>query len=229
MSSETPAVPKCIGIILDGNRRWARERGLPTFFGHKQGFDNLMDAARWVQDAGVEHLFVWAFSTENWKRSDEEVAYLMDLYRHMAKEKMPELSKENMKIRFAGQRERFAPDIQNSMVEAEETSKNNTGLTLWVGLSYGGRAEIIDAAQKLQKQGIEITEKSLRAALWTADMPDPDIIIRTSGEQRLSGFLTWSGIYSELFFIKPHWPAFSKADLDAILKEYAEHERRIGK
>ena len=229
MSTEAQKLPTCIGIILDGNRRWARERDLPTLIGHRKGFDNLMEAARWVRDAGVPHLFVWAFSTENWNRSAEEVSYLMDLFRELAGEKMQELAKENVRIRFAGQRERFDKEIQSLMEEAEEKSKNNTGLTVWVGLSYGGRAEIIDAAQRLQKAGKEITDESLRGAMWTADMPDPDIIIRTGGEKRLSGFLTWSGVYSELFFPKVYWPAFSKSDLDEILKKYANRDRRRGK
>jgi undecaprenyl diphosphate synthase len=227
--TKRPATVRCIGIILDGNRRWARERGLPTLLGHRQGFENLKDAARSVRDAGIPHLFVWAFSTENWNRSEEEVTYLMDLFREVADNTADELTKENIRIRFAGQRERFAPDLQKLMTDAEQKSKDNTALTLWIGLSYGGRAEILDAAQTLQKAGTPITDETLRGAMWTAEMPDPDIIIRTGGERRLSGFLTWSGIYAELFFIPTQWPAFSKEDLEKILAEYAERDRRMGK
>lgn len=222
-------MPTCIGIILDGNRRWAKERGLPTLIGHKKGFDNFIEAARWVRDAGIKHLVVYAFSTENWNRSPEEVSYLMDLFKEMVTAKLEELMDENGRVRFAGQRSRFSIDLQESMQKAEEKSAQNTGLTIWVCLSYGGRAEIVDAAQKLQKEEIPITEESLRSHMWTAEMPDPDIIIRAGGEKRLSGFMTWQSIYSELFFVDPYWPAFTKEDLAAVLDEYAARERRMGK
>ena len=221
--------PTCIGIILDGNRRWAKERGLPTLVGHKQGFDNLIEAAKWVRDAGVKHLAVYAFSTENWNRSSDEVSYLMELFKEMAGAHMRSLVEEGTRVCFAGERERFSPELQEIMRETEETSKNNTRLTVWVCLSYGGRTEIIRAAQTLQEKGEKITEESLRGAMWTAEMPDPDIVIRTSGEKRLSGFLTWQSVYSELFFLDVYWPAFSKDDLTAVLNEYAERERRHGK
>ncbi len=227
--SEVPQLPTSIGIILDGNRRWARENGLPQLEGHRKGFENFIEACRWVRDAGVPNLVVYAFSTENWNRKAEEVSYLMDLYRKMAGEHLKELTKENVRVRFLGQNERFAPDLQKMMQEAEEMSPADYVFTVWVCLSYGGRAEIVEAAKKLQKSGEEVTEESLHAVMWSAEMPDPDIIIRTGGEQRLSGFLTWSGVYSELFFLDTYWPAFTKEHLTQVLAEFAERERRMGK
>lgn len=220
--------PRCIGFILDGNRRWAKERGLPTLQGHQRGFEVLKDAVRWVKARQIPHMVVYAFSTENWGRSPEEVAYLMDLFRTMIQDSARELSEQGVRVRFVGQRERFAKDIQEGMASVEADSAVHTACTLWICLSYGGHAEIVHAATQAAQTGT-ITEESLAAHLWTAGMPDPDIIVRTSGEHRLSGFLTWQSIYSELFFIKPHWPDFSEALLDEVLNEYAERERRHGK
>ena len=219
---------ECIGIILDGNRRWAKERGLPQLEGHRRGFNNLKSAARWVRDRNIPHLVVFAFSTENWKRSEEEVSYLMKIFRDDIRDSSDELGKEGIRTRFIGQRERFAQDIQDGMREAEEKTKGNTRMTLWICLSYGARAEITEAARAAAASG-DITEDSIRAHMWSAEMPDPDIIIRTSGEHRLSNFLLWQAAYSELFFIKPHWPDFSEVVLDEILAEYAQRERRHGK
>ncbi len=222
-------VPTCIGVILDGNRRWARSRGLPTLLGHKEGLDNLGRVVRAARDRGIAHVAVYAFSTENWNRAADEVSYLMDLFRTMAEKQMKDLAKEGIRVRFVGERERFSLDLQKVMNEAEEVSRRNVACTVWVCLSYGGRSEILQAARTLQETGADITEESFRAALWTADMPDPDLIIRTSGEKRLSGFLTWSGVYSELFFVDKHWPEFTHEDLDAVLVEYQERERRMGR
>jgi undecaprenyl diphosphate synthase len=220
---------QCIGIILDGNRRWAKAHGLPKLEGHRRGFDNLVECARWVRDRGIPHLAVFVFSTENWNREAEEVAYLMDLLREMAKQKLRDLEKEGIRVRFIGTKERLAPDIQEAIAEAEAVSEHNTRLTLWVCLSYGARAEIASAAETLRNSAKPITEEALRAHFWSAEMPDPDIIIRTSGEQRLSNFLLWQAAYSELFFIPEHWPDFNEDILDRILGEYAERERRHGK
>lgn len=219
---------QCIGFILDGNRRWAKERGLHTLEGHSRGFDVLKDAARWVRDRSIPHMVVYAFSTENWNRSEEEVGYLMDLFRKMITETGAELQKEEIAVRFVGQRERFALDIQEGMQDIESKNITAPKLTLWVCLSYGGRAEIVAAANAAATEG-SITEASLEKHLWTNGMPHPDIVVRTSGEHRLSGFLTWQSVYSELFFIQPNWPDFSEEILDGILSEYAERERRFGK
>lgn len=229
--ADTPAPPQCIGMIMDGNRRWAKAQGLSALKGHEAGFSKLKDVVRWAKVRGVKHLMVYAFSTENWNRSEEEVSYLMDLMRRVFKpgaEELEEIKQEGGRLRFVGQRERFSKDLQEALAYAEKDTQEG-GLTLWVGLSYGGRAEILHAAAELQKSGELVTEESFAAKLWTAGMPDPDIIIRTSGEERLSGFLPWQGVYSELFFTKTYWPDFSEAEFDTILAEYAVRERRHGK
>ncbi len=221
---------QCIGIILDGNRRWARERGLPTLEGHRVGLrmtlKRVIIAAR---DRGIPHLAAYMFSTENWNRSKDEVAYLMELFREGIRGELEELGKEGVRIRFAGQRDRFAPDLQEAMARIERDTETNNRITFWACLSYGGRAEIVEAAQALLTTGEDISEENLERYLWTAEMPEPDIIIRTSGEKRLSGFLTWKGVYSELFFVDMHWPDFDEKALDAVLVEYAARERRMGK
>src|SRR3989344_1778454 len=224
--------PVCVGMIMDGNRRWAREQGLATLEGHRKGFEKLKEVLGWVEVRGIKHLVVYAFSTENWGRVEEEVSYLMDLIRRVfAREskELAEIKERRGRLRFIGERARFHPDIQEALAHAEEETKGGT-CTLWGGLSYGGRPEIIAAVNKLVEEGREsVGEEDISNALWSAGMPDPDLIIRTSGEQRLSGFLPWQGVYSELFFTKTYWPAFSEAEFDAILAEYASRERRRGK
>ena len=220
--------PDCIGIILDGNRRWAKAKNLPSLEGHRRGAERLRETARWVRNRGIRHLAVYAFSTENWSRSEEEVNYLLKLFRTVVDEFFGELAKENIRVRFAGEREKFGKEIQDAMQRVEEASAGNELLTLWVCFSYGGRAEIVRAANSASKGG-EVTEESLNKNLWTAGMPDPDIIIRTGGEKRLSGFLTWRSVYSELFFVDEYWPDFSEKILDSILTEYSERHRRMGR
>ena len=226
MSKNT--ITKCVGIILDGNRRWAKERGLPTLEGHRRGFDNFINIAEYVQELGIKHLVVYAFSTENWNRKPEEVVYLMDLFREMLTTKLDDLANKGVRVRIVGQKQRFEKDMQEMIERAEENTKENTGLTAWICLSYGGRAEIVEAARSAAKAG-EITESTIAENLWTAGMPDPDIVIRPGGEKRLSNFLLWQVAYSELFFLDTYWPDFSKDDFDAILNEYDERERRRGK
>ena len=228
-SSGSTSAPLCVGIIMDGNRRWARERGLPSFEGHRVGSEVLRTIVKSLHGKNVAHLILYTFSTENWDREPKEVAYLMDLFREFLGKHMEELKKENLRIRFVGQLARFPDDIQARMREVEHDTSEKDGGTLWLGMSYGGRAEIVAAARSGAEAGEEITEESLARHMWTAGMPDPDLIIRTSGEQRLSGFLTWQGVYSELFFTKTKWPDFSPEEFDAILAEYAQRERRRGK
>lgn len=223
---ETPA-PACIGIILDGNRRWAKERGLPKLEGHREGLENVKRVTRAARDRGVKHLAIFAFSTENWGREEVEVSHLLGLLDEALQKEFADLGKEGVRIRFVGERGRFSEKTQQAMFAAEESTKENTAITLWCCLSYGGRAEIVAAAKKAGEKG-EITEASINENLWTNGMPDPDIIIRTSGEKRLSGFLTWQGVYSELFFLDVKWPDFSEEDLDEVLTEYAARERRRG-
>ena len=226
MSTTTPG---CIGIILDGNRRWAKEKRLPTLEGHRRGYERTLDCVRWVRDRGIKHLVVYAFSTENWNRAEEEVSYLMNLFREAIEKGLKQLVEEKVRIRFIGTRDRLAPDLVSAMERIEAESAPHP-FTLWVCLSYGGRAEIVAAVNKLHTQGQgAATEATLQAALWSAEMPDPDIIIRPGGEKRLSNFLLWQAAYSELFFIDPYWPDFSEALLDSILTEFANRERRRGK
>ncbi|MCR4333998.1 MAG: polyprenyl diphosphate synthase [Patescibacteria group bacterium] len=221
---------ECVGIILDGNRRWAKERGLPKLEGHRVGLlDTLRNTVRFMQKKGIKHLTVYMFSTENWNREPAEVSYLMDLFRTSIQKEMEALGKEGVRVRFVGQRDRFSPELQQLMDVAEKDTAHNTALTLWCCLSYGGRAEIVAAARAATASGEEITEESLARHMWTAGMPDPDLIIRTSGEKRLSGFLTWQSIYSELFFTDTKWPDFSQEEFDSILAEFAARERRRGK
>jgi len=219
---------ECIGIIMDGNRRFAKERGLSSIEGHRAGYEKLKEFARWAKEAGIRHAIVYGFSTENWHRPEKEVAYLMDLLRTVLSQEAEHMRKEGGRLRILGQRERFPADIQKLIAQAEEGTKDGE-YTLYLALSYGGRAEIVDTVNRLIEKGSPVTEEEFGKALWTADMPDPDLIIRTSGEKRLSGFLPWQGVYSELFFVDSFWPAFSKEEFDAVLSEYRSRERRHGK
>lgn len=223
------SAPLCVGIIMDGNRRWAKARGLSKFEGHRAGSKKLKDTIRLMRSHGVRHLAVYAFSTENWNREPAEVSYLMDLFSELIQKEMRELGKEGVRIRFAGQRERFSASLQQAMDDIEKETLQNDAITLWVCLSYGGRAEIVAAARTLIASGEEITEESLSRHVWTTEMPDPDIIIRTGGEKRLSNFLPWQSIYSELFFTDTFWPDFSREEFDAILADFSTRERRRGK
>lgn len=221
--------PQCIGIILDGNRRWAKERGLPILEGHRRGADTLEHIALSARDVHIRHMAVYVFSTENWHRTKDEVSYLMQLFELLIPERVHRLSEENIAVRFVGQRERFSPSMQTIMNDAEEKSPANPKLTLWVCLSYGGRAEIVSAANAAASTGEAITEATLQEHLWTRGMPDPDLIIRTGGEKRLSNFLTWQSVYSELFFVDTYWPDFTQEDLARIIEEYAKREKRMGR
>ena len=221
--------PVCIGIILDGNRRFAKERGLSSLEGHRRGFKNIEPMVLAARDFGVAHVVVYAFSTENWIRAPEEVSYLLELFEDALQLQVRRLAEEGVAVRFVGQRERFSIALQASMRQAEEKSPAEARTTLWICLSYGGRAELVHAAREAVKAGLEITEASLAGHLWTRGMPDPDLIIRPGGEKRLSNFLLWQSAYSELFFIDTYWPEFSKEELLTILEEYARRERRMGK
>jgi undecaprenyl diphosphate synthase len=224
-------IPKHLGIILDGNRRWAKEHNLPSFEGHRRGFENIKTVASHAFDSGLKFMSVFAFSTENWKRSSEEVGYLMDLFKMVATKELKFLTEKNIKLKISGDMSAFDSELQASLNKAlAETSKNTNGI-FNICLNYGGREEIVQAVKTIVKQGIkaeEINQDLIQKYLYTADLPDPDLIIRTSGEQRLSGFLTWQSIYSELYFVNKHWPEFSKDDLDQALIAYAQRSRRFG-
>jgi undecaprenyl diphosphate synthase len=222
--------PQAIGIIMDGNRRWAKERGLPTLEGHRQGSERLRDVVRWARDADVREVTIYAFSTENWNRSKEEVEYLMKLFKEAFTNQFDEFMKEGVRIRFIGQRERMSEELQALMQDLEEKSRTNENGSLIIALSYGGQAEILSAANALLAEGKEqITEAELRSRMWSAGLLDPDLIIRTGGEKRLSNFLTWQSAYSELFFTDTMWPDFSEEEFTDILAEFSSRERRHGK
>lgn len=215
---------------MDGNRRFARARGLPTFEGHRRGYAKLKKLIEWAREIGISHVIVYAFSTENWNRAQDEVSYLMDLFRTMMNDLLTAATTQKTRVIFIGERERFSPDVVAGMKRVEEKTKIFSGLTLGVALSYGGRAEIISAIRSLSPtETIHLDETLFTKKLWTKDFPDPDMIIRTSGEYRLSGFLPWQSVYSELFFTDTYWPAFSKKEFFSLIKQYAERTRRHGR
>ncbi|MCI0597637.1 polyprenyl diphosphate synthase [Candidatus Parcubacteria bacterium] len=223
-------VPHSIGLILDGNRRWAREQGLPVVEGHVHGSEKVKEFLRWAHDAGVKEVILYAFSTENWNRAPEEVEKLLGLFVTALDEFADEAVKINAEVRFIGERERFSIELQDKMVAVEARTKGGTEGTLAVALSYGGRAEILAAVNTLLASGAQsVDENRFKEAMWSAGLADPDLIIRTGGEKRLSNFLPWQSVYSELFFTDTKLPAFTKEEFDAILKDYAERERRHGK
>lgn len=226
----TNTTPACVGIIMDGNRRWAKEKGLPALEGHRRGYEKTRDVLTWASEAGVKFLVLYAFSTENWKRTTEEVGYLMDLFTRLLKHEVEWIEKEGYRIRCIGQRERFSPELRKLMDEAEKRTAKNTGTTLVLALSYGGRAEILEGVRKVAREGkADVTEAEFFSLLWSKDIPDPDIIIRPGGEKRLSGFLTWQSVYSELFFTDTKWPDFSLEEFQAMLAEFGARERRRGR
>ena len=215
---------------MDGNRRWARERGLTTFEGHARGYANAKEAARWCRDAGVKYVVLYAFSNENWNREAQEVGYLKDLFKKMIFEDAEELRKENGAVRFIGNIARFGEEFAAQAKHLEDTNPKEPSVTVVIALSYGGREEIVNAVNSLLKEKKEsVSEEEFAQKLYTATLPDPDLIIRTSGEKRLSGFLPWQSTYSELFFVKKHWPDFGEPDFKAVLSEYAARERRHGR
>jgi len=219
----------CIGIIPDGNRRWAKAKGLPKLEGHRAGVETIKEVIQAASELEIKHIAVWIFSTENWARESEEVSYLMNLFLEVARTHARELAEEDVRIRFVGQEERFSPELRVAIDDIEKESADKKKITLWLCLSYGGRAEIVRSVEKVLSAGEKISEETIAKYLWTAEMPEPDIIIRTSGEKRLSGFLTWCGIYSELFFSDTLWPEFRKEELEKIIAEYRTRERRMGR
>ncbi|MFH1656212.1 MAG: polyprenyl diphosphate synthase [Candidatus Nealsonbacteria bacterium] len=226
-------IPYHIGIIIDGNRRWAKEKNLPSFRGHKKGFEQIKKIGEYAWNNGVKILTIYCFSTENWNRSKIEVTYLMQLLGSALNLKNIEYyHKKGIKIKIIGQKEKLLESLQKKIQEAEELTKNNENGFLNLAISYGGRSEIIFAIKKIIEKNIpsnEITEDLINKNLWTNDLPHPDLIIRSGGEQRLSNFLTWQSAYSEFYFIKKYWPDFSEKDLDYILLNYSDRQRRYGK
>ena len=225
-----------IAFIMDGNRRWAKARGLPIIAGHEKGAKTLTEVAKAAKDLGIKYITVYAFSTENWKREKSEVDGLMNLLRKYLKESFKELEENNARIMFIGERDMLASDIVADMEKIENRTAKNDGITLCVALSYGGRQEIVAATRKIaelaQNGGLnikDIDEKKFSDMLYTKDLPDPDLLIRTSGEERISNFLLWQLSYSEFYFSDTLWPDFSKEELVKIIDEYKNRERRYGK
>ena len=224
-----------IAFIMDGNRRWAKKRGLPIVMGHRQGAETLINIAKAAKKMGLKYMTVYAFSTENWQREKSEVDGLMELLRQYLDSSFKELQENKVRIIFIGEREMLAADIQAKMAKIETESVNNKEVTLCVALSYGGRQEIVAAAKKIAEQIQEgslkpedVTLQTVAETLYTAGIPDPDLLIRTSGEERLSNFLLWQTAYTELYFTKTLWPDFSAEELKQIIDEYELRERRYG-
>ncbi|MCX6813897.1 MAG: polyprenyl diphosphate synthase [Candidatus Azambacteria bacterium] len=221
---------KHLGIIMDGNRRWAKARRLPSFEGHRAGYKKVEDILHWCRDAGIKILTLYTFSTENWQRSKKEVNFLMKLFYLAFTKDIKKLHKNNICVRVIGRKNGLSEKIQKAIKRSEELTKNNTAIILNLAINYGGRSELVDAFNKILKNPPkEITEDLISQNVYTAGLPDPDLIIRTSGEKRLSGFLTWQSAYSEFCFIKHHWPEFSKEDFNEILNDFASRQRRFGK
>ena len=225
-----------IAIIMDGNGRWAARRGLPRSMGHRKGAEVVKEITRAAGELGIKYLTLYAFSTENWNRSEDEVKTLMGLLRDYLQSDLKEVQENNVRIRFIGEREMLDADIVRKMAEIEVDTLRNTGMTLCIALSYGSRQEIINAVKKtaaLVKEGDislnDVDVKLFSDMLYTKDMPDPDLVIRTSGEQRISNYLLWQIAYAEFFFTDVLWPDFNKKLLEDIIKNFNMRERRYGK
>ena len=222
-------IPKCVGIIMDGNRRYARALGVSTLSGHREGLRTLKKVSGWAFDAGVRTLIVYAFSTENWQRPAKEISYLMRLFVCACTNELAELVRRGIRICFLGEKERMPKSLLQQAIRLEKETENALGQTLVIAFSYGSRAEIVSAVNVLMRSGkTSVTEEDIRMAMWSNSLPDPDLIIRTGGEQRLSNFLLFQVAYSELFFTKTMWPAFTKREFEEILSSYALRERRHG-
>lgn len=222
---------KHLAIILDGNRRWAREHNLPTLEGHRRGYENVKTIGLAALERGIQFLSVFAFSTENWKRSKEEVGYLMDLLLLALTKELNFFQGHGVRLKVVGDRSGLSKKLQSACTKAEEKTANGTKGQINLCVNYGGRAEILEGVRELVRKGVDpetIDEEIFSGVLWTDKIPDPDLIIRTSGEQRLSGFLTWSGVYSELKFVHTYWPDFSVKELDECLVEFEKRNRRFG-
>lgn len=228
-------LPKHIAIIMDGNRRWAKSKGMPANFGHKEGAKVLEKIVRYANKIGIKYITVYAFSTENWKRTKEEVSALMTLFQSYLDDYSKRADSENIKVKIIGSREGLSKKMKSSIENCMERTKNNTGIVFNIALNYGGRDEIVRAVKKIAEKikeeeiGIDdITEELISNNLYTKSEPDPDLLIRTSGEVRLSNFLPWQAVYSELVFIEKNWPDFEEQDLDNAIEIYQKRTRKFG-
>lgn len=224
-------LPKHVGFIVDGNRRWARQHGLPVYEGHMAGYNAIHEVAEAAFDAGVEYMSAYIFSTENWKRSEDEVSRLMGLVLKLLTADLPIFEKKNIRLRILGTRERVSDKILKAIDDAEARTAHNTAGTLAVCFNYGGQLEIADACKKIVQSGIApeaVTPELIEQNLYAPEVPPIDLIVRTSGEQRLSNFMLWRAAYSELLFLDKPWPEMTKDDVTAILEEYTGRHRRFG-
>lgn len=229
------AIPGHIAVIMDGNGRWAAQRGLPRFEGHRRGVEALRRTLTAAEELGVRYLTVYSFSTENWKRPVTEITELMGLLRRFIRNDLANLHARNIRVRVIGVRDGLADDVISLLADAETLTKDNTGMTFIVAFNYGARREILDATKALARDVAEgkisvesLTEDLLAARLGTHDIPDPELVIRTSGERRLSNFLLWQAAYSEFVFVPTHWPDFDRETLIAAIAEYRMRDRRFG-
>jgi undecaprenyl diphosphate synthase len=228
---DLPEVAESVAIIMDGNGRWARQRGLPVAAGHRAGTRALRRTVEAAIDLGVRSLAVYAFSTENWTRPPEEVDALMEIFSETIDRELPELAKQGVRTRFIGRRDRAPEALQRKMAQMEADTADRERLTLWIAFDYGGRAEIVDATRRIVESGAEpddVDEALVASHLYAPEMPDPDLLIRTSGELRVSNFLLWQLAYAELVFVDRLWPDFGETELRAALEDYATRRRRFG-
>jgi undecaprenyl diphosphate synthase len=222
---------RSVAIIMDGNGRWAEQRGIAIAEGHRAGTRALRRTVETAIDLGIESLTVYAFSTENWSRPQGEIDALMEIFDESIERELPDLARQGVRTRFIGRRDRAPADLQERMAELEGETAANSRLNLWIAFDYGGRAELVTAARRLLENGIapeQIDEDALAARLYAPELPDPDLLIRTSGEYRISNFLLWQLAYSELAFVETLWPDFGADDLRAAVEEYARRRRRFG-
>jgi undecaprenyl diphosphate synthase len=228
---DLPEVAGSVAVIMDGNGRWARRRGLPVAAGHRAGTKALRRTVEAAIDLGVHDLTVYAFSTENWSRSQEEVDALMEIFGETIERELPDLAEQGVRVRFIGRRDRAPAELRARMEAMEDRTELNSRLNLWIAFDYGGRAELVEATRRLVESGVdarEIDENLIQANLHAPELPDPDLLIRTSGELRISNFLLWQLAYAELVFVDKLWPDFGERDLRAALAEYAQRRRRFG-
>lgn len=236
MDETAKIIPTHLGFIVDGNRRWAKEHGLPSSEGHRRGYEVLKKIAYVCKDRGIKYMSAYIFSSENWGRSADEVGYLMKLFLFAFRHDMRKFIDDGFRIVFLGRRDRVSQEILDIMDEAETESAGNSGATLAIHFNYGGHAEIIDAARHLaadvqsgRADLAEMTDDKFRQYLYHPEVPDMDMMVRTSGEQRVSGFALWRIAYSELMFLDKKWPDMTEADIDAVIAEYSHRNRRFGK
>lgn len=230
--SDTATLPTHVGIVLDGNRRWAKQAGLPAVQGHRQGMEVLKEVSFHAFERGVQYLSAFVFSTENWQRAEDEVSYLMDLTIKAVERYLDEYHQRGIRVVILGRRKGIRQKVLDAIDRAEEKTQHNTQGTLALCFNYGGREEIIDAVKRIVAEGLtpkEVTPDVFAASLYCPEIPDVDLLIRTSGEERTSGFMLYRAAYAEFYFVSKHWPAFTINDFDAAIDEYEKRERRFGK